>query len=82
MSYSKPDDKLLLNFSIKNCQKNVNYLVEITIEVEADGTMSSSTTFVTKYDFRLGSSVPVEDFIEYAQKGGKEACWTIDLEKH
>ena len=32
MSYSKPDDKLLLNFSIKNCQKNVNYLVEITIE--------------------------------------------------
>lgn len=57
-------------------------IVEITIEVEADGTMSSSTTFVTKYDFRLGSSVPVEDFIEYAQKGGKEACWTIDLEKH
>ena len=32
MSYSKPDDKLLLNFSIKNCQKNVNYIVEITIE--------------------------------------------------
>ena len=32
MSYSKPDDKLLLNFSIKNCQKNIKYTVEITIE--------------------------------------------------
>ena len=57
-------------------------IIEVTIEVEEDGTTSSCMTFVTKYDFRLGSSAPVEDFIEYAQKGGKEACWTIDLEKH
>ena len=57
-------------------------IVEITIKVNADAAPSIFMELVTKYDFRLGSSIPVEDFIEYAQKGGKEACWTLDLEKH
>ena len=57
-------------------------IVEITVKVNPDAVPFISTEFVTKYDFRIGSSASVEDFIEYAQKGGKEACWTIDLEKH
>lgn len=89
VSHFKPTKKSL---SVLDCfrtfDKNVRSkyptgaIVEMTIKVNADAAPSISMELITKYDFRLGSSMPVEDFIEYAQKGGKEACWTIDLEKH
>ena len=32
MSYSEVDEKLLLNFSLKNCQENINYRIELFIK--------------------------------------------------
>jgi hypothetical protein len=32
MAYSEVDEKLLLNFSLKNCQKNIHYKIELFIE--------------------------------------------------
>ena len=32
MSYSEVDEKLLLNFSLKNCQENIHYKIELFIK--------------------------------------------------